>query len=113
MDWPTAAPLVAAIVGCFGAIIVALIKWMPRKLVNGNGERFATQVQHVEMMARVASLEREAAKEGKYVHDAIHDIRDFLQAIEIDLIRAGIDSQTRHQLLHEQHIRRERSDREK
>lgn len=112
MTGADAAVWATAIIGAAVTLTSLIIKAVPRRLVNGAGERFALQVELVELRARTATLERDVVRESKYVHDSIHDIRDYLQGLEKDLIRAGVAQEVRQKVLHAQRLRQERIARE-
>ncbi len=105
MAGPEAAVWASAIIGAAVTLTTAIIKFVPRRLLNGAGDRYVTAIEFAEYKPRIAQLEREQVRESKYIHEAIDDIRDYLHAMEMDLTRAGFAQEVRKQLLHEQQQR--------
>jgi hypothetical protein len=106
MEGPEAAVWASAVIGAAVTLTTAIIKLVPRRLLNGAGERYVTAIEFAEYKPRIAQLEREQVRESKYIHEAIEDIREYLHALEMDLTRACFAREVHKQLLHEQQERR-------
>lgn len=75
--------VITSIVTAGSVIITALIKFTPRKVLNGEGQRLVTKVEYAEMQARVPVLEKAFERETQYTHEAVHDLSDRLQNMQL------------------------------
>lgn len=80
IDWPSAVVVVSALI----TAAIAIVKFVPKRLANGEGERYARAVDVIDMRARIPILEQAFDKESKYMHDSIHAMRNQLATVAMD-----------------------------
>lgn len=92
MDWPTAALLLAeqsdkpetyampaSLLSAAIVTAMGMYKYVPRRVLNGKGERLATREQ-------LADLAKDVEEQKNYTHEFVHDTRsDFMQPMAVKM----------------------------
>jgi hypothetical protein len=83
MDGTEAGVYVAAILGASAPLTAAIIKFVPRKHINGKGDQLARVTELVDLRARVAMMEQDVSKLSEYSHKTMHTLRDLMHAMQL------------------------------
>lgn len=77
------AVIITAIIMGGGALITALVKWTPRKHVNGSGELLAKASKVTELESRLSVVESGLKSEKEYNHKNQHRLNNKVNNISL------------------------------